>query len=115
MAERLVRERMAGAFEDERALFRRQAVFAGVYENNAWGRAPDGRPYYSDSPAHLTAPLRRLISEFIAAKSIRTVVDLRTSEQVFGSASGGSMLNVTGEPDLQIVTSGASQVNRLPG
>ena len=42
-------------------------------------------------------------------------VDLRTSDQVLGSADGGSMLNVVGGADLQVVTSGASQVNRLPG
>lgn len=41
--------------------------------------------------------------------------DLRTSEQVLGTASGGSMLNVVGGAELQVVTSGASQVNRLPG
>jgi hypothetical protein len=32
---------------------------------------------------------------------------------VLGSASGGSILNVAGAAELEVVTSGASQVNRL--
>jgi hypothetical protein len=40
-------------------------------------------------------------------------VDLQTRGQVLGSASGGSILNVAGAAELEVVTSGASQVNRL--
>jgi SAM-dependent methyltransferase len=54
----------------------RLAIFADVYKNNGWGRAPDGRPYYSDSPSHLTEPIRNVVSDFIKEKSIRSVVDL---------------------------------------
>jgi hypothetical protein len=73
-----------------------------------------------DLQAQLSGGAQGLFGELPNARAAVSVsggsqVDLRTSEQVFGSASGGSMLNVTGEPELQVVTSGASQVNRLPG
>ena len=73
-----------------------------------------------DLQAQLSGGAQGMFGELPNARAAVSVsggsqVDLRTSEQVFGSASGGSMLNVAGEPDLQVVTSGASQVNRLPG
>ncbi|HET6744409.1 MAG TPA: DUF2807 domain-containing protein [Candidatus Limnocylindria bacterium] len=73
-----------------------------------------------DLQAQLSGGAQGMFGELPNARAAVSVsggsqVDLRTSEQVFGSASGGSMLNVTGEPNLQVVTSGASQVNRLPG
>lgn len=65
---------------------RRAAVFADVYSRNGWGRAPDGRPYYSDSPAHLTAPLRRLVEAFVRRHAVSSVVDLGCGD--FELASG---------------------------
>ena len=77
----------SGAVSEARR--QRVAIFADVYENNGWGCAPGGRPYYSDSPAHLTVPLRRLVSDFISEKSIGTVVDLGCGD--FELASGINM------------------------
>ncbi len=54
----------------------RADIFADVYENNRWGRSPEGRKYYSDSPDHLTEELRALIEAFVRRHSIETVVDL---------------------------------------
>lgn len=71
----------------------REKVFADVYANNRWGRAPDGRPYYSDSPPELTAPLRGVISNFIKSRSIRSVVDLGCGD--FELASGIDMHQAT--------------------
>lgn len=64
-------------------------MFGAVYENNGWGAAPDGRRYYSDSPAQLTAPLRKQIGDFIRDHAISTVVDLGCGD--FELASGIDM------------------------
>lgn len=71
----------------------RAAVFANVYRNNGWGRAPDGRPYYSDSPEALTRPIRKVVTDFIKARSIRSVVDLGCGD--FEMASGIDMQGAT--------------------
>jgi SAM-dependent methyltransferase len=71
----------------------RARVFADVYTNNGWGRAPDGRPFYSDSPAKLTEPIRVVVSDFIKARSIQSVVDLGCGD--FELASGIDMHGAT--------------------
>ena len=71
----------------------RVRVFSDVYANNGWGRAPDGRPFYSDSPAQLTEPIRAVVSDFIKARSIRSVVDLGCGD--FELASGIDMHGAT--------------------
>ena len=68
---------------------RRRAIFADCYRSNGWGYSSDGRPYYSDSPGSLTAPIRKVISSFIREKSIQSVVDLGCGD--FELASGIDM------------------------
>jgi SAM-dependent methyltransferase len=63
----------------------REALFGYVYENNQWGRSPEGRRYYSDSPPELTAPYRRYVSEFIRDHGIKRVVDLGCGDFVLAS------------------------------
>ncbi|WP_055494455.1 class I SAM-dependent methyltransferase [Streptomyces sp. TP-A0356] len=55
----------------------REKLFGWVYENNQWGRSPDGDRYYSDSPSDLTRPYREFVSSFIREHpEIHRVVDL---------------------------------------
>lgn len=63
----------------------REALFGDVYENNRWGRSPEGRRYYSDSPPELTEPYRRYVSEFIRDHGIKRVVDLGCGDFVLAS------------------------------
>ena len=73
-----------------------------------------------DLQAQLSGDAPGLLAELATSRATISAsggsrIDLQTREQVMGSASGGSMLNVAGGADLQVVTSGASQVNRLTG
>lgn len=54
----------------------REQLFGWVYENNQWGRSPDGARYYSDSPPELTEPYRHYVSTFIHDHHIQRIVDL---------------------------------------
>lgn len=68
---------------------RRRAVFCEAYAKQSWGKAPDGRAFYSDSPEHLTVQLRALIGAFIRDHQIGVVVDLACGD--FELASGIDM------------------------
>lgn len=63
----------------------RRSVFKNVYDNNFWGRAPDGRRFYSDSPPNATAPLRRLVEAFIRDHDIHRIIDLGCGDGEFAS------------------------------
>ncbi|MFE9098033.1 hypothetical protein [Streptomyces sp. NPDC007264] len=55
----------------------RERLYGWVYENNQWGRSPDGDRYWSDSPSELTRPLREYIASFVRDHpEVRRVVDL---------------------------------------
>lgn len=64
----------------------REHLFAWVYENNQWGRSPEGARYYSDSPPELTVGYRAVVGAFIRSHGIRRVVDLGCGDYL---ASGG--------------------------
>lgn len=55
----------------------REQLYGWVYENNQWGRSPEGDKYYSDSPSELTLPYRQYVASFIGSHpEVRRVVDL---------------------------------------
>ncbi|MCX4763826.1 class I SAM-dependent methyltransferase [Streptomyces sp. NBC_01275] len=55
----------------------REQLYGWVYENNQWGRSPEGEKYYSDSPTASTYPYRQYVASFIRERpEIRRVVDL---------------------------------------
>jgi len=55
----------------------REWLYGWVYENNQWGRAPDGARYYSDSPPEVTRPYRDALAKFLAEHDdVKQVVDL---------------------------------------
>ncbi len=55
----------------------REALFAWVYENNQWGRSPEGARFHSDSPSDTTARYRAYLESFLADhEDVTTVVDL---------------------------------------
>jgi SAM-dependent methyltransferase len=63
----------------------REQLYGWVYENNQWGRSPDGARYYSDSPAELTRPYREAVAAFIQERGVRRVVDLGCGDFVASS------------------------------
>lgn len=68
-----------------RTRLERKELYAWVYENNQWGRSPEGAPYYSDSPPELTAPYRRAVGDFVRACGAQRVVDLGCGDFVASS------------------------------
>lgn len=64
----------------------REQLYGWVYENNQWGRSPEGARYYSDSPPALTRPYREAVGTFLRDHRVRRVVDLGCGDFV---SSGG--------------------------
>ncbi|MFC8532445.1 hypothetical protein [Streptomyces sp. NPDC057249] len=64
----------------------REQLYGWVYENNQWGRSPEGARYYSDSPSELTLPYREFLASFVRSHpEIRRIVDLACGDHKLAS------------------------------
>jgi perosamine synthetase len=64
----------------------RAQLFAWVYDNNQWGRSPNGDRFYSDSPQALAASYREYVARFVRDHGVRTVVDLGCGDHANAAA-----------------------------